>query len=121
MKLYNVGVDELNEYDINDMDGESFDFIVYWYESGSYDGDGEAVGYIKEENILYVTSLSHCSCYGPMDGGMKSGVKVTIDEFLSQKESVHSLDVRDCIKEKVKELLSENASVFPEKFNFLSN
>jgi hypothetical protein len=121
MKIYNVGVEDLSDYDIKDMDGESLDFVVYWYESGSYEGDGEAVGYSKEENVLYVKGLGHCSCYGPMDGGIKSGVKVTPFDFFSHKENVHSLDTKDCIKDKVKELLPEYTPVFSEKFDFLKD
>lgn len=39
-------------------------YIVYWYQSGSYEGSGEAV--IKCGNGKFDSiSLGHCSCYGP--------------------------------------------------------
>lgn len=121
MKIYNVGPDEFSEYELKEMDAENFEFVVYWYEGGGYDGSGEAVGLCKDDNLLYVKGLGHCSCYGPMDGGMGSGDKVTIEDFLSHKDDIHSYDARTEIKEKVKELLPAYAPVFVEKFDFLKS
>lgn len=47
------------------------DWAVYWYESGSYDGDGELVAF--KNGMIFTKSLGHCSCYGPDDGGIDGG------------------------------------------------
>lgn len=105
MKFYNVGVDELCEYELSELESDNFKFIVYWYEGGSWDGQGRAIGYNMEDGLLYIKDLGHCSCYGPTDGGMLDGDKMTVEEFLSGKEDIHSYDERISVKEKVKELL----------------
>lgn len=104
MELYNVGVDELNEYDLKDMNGSNFKWIVYWYENGGYDGSGEAVG-LHEDGMIYVKGLGHCSCYGPMDMGMESGQTMTVEKFLVDKDDIISYDSRKEIKDKVRELI----------------
>lgn len=71
MDVYNVGPDELDGcFTIFEPDGSfaTLDWLVYCYEQGSYDGSGEAVGYINGK--LYCTSLGHCSCYGPWDNAI---------------------------------------------------
>lgn len=103
MEIYNVGVDELANYELECRD--DFKFIVYQYENYGYEGDGEAVGLCLTDNMLYIKNLSHCSCYGPMDGGIESGDKMTIEDFLSEKEDVHAYDALKAIKDKVRELL----------------
>ena len=44
-------------------------WCIYWYESGCYDGGGTLVA-CDDAGDLYYTDLSHCSCYGPGDGGV---------------------------------------------------
>lgn len=119
MKIYNVGPDEMWDSDMPGEDNQKFEWLVYSYENGSYEGSGEAVALCKEDGLLYVKNLGHCSCYGPMDGGMEAGAKVTIAYFLSQKDNIHSYDAMDEIKEKVRELLPGYAPVFTEKFDLL--
>ena len=41
------------------------DNFVYYYESGSYEGDGFAVWNLGDK--FYYGELSHCSCFGPTD------------------------------------------------------
>jgi hypothetical protein len=38
-------------------------WICYWYESGSYEGNGRAFAQIDGE--IYSKGLGHCSCHGP--------------------------------------------------------
>lgn len=101
MNVYNVGPDELS------FNEDDFEFIVCWYESGYYCGSGEAVGFCKTDKMIYVKNLGHCSCYGPMDDGMKSGDTYDIKYFLQDKDNIHSYDAREEIKDKVEELLRE--------------
>ena len=61
MQEYDVGPDELpfsNRI-------ETADWVVYWYESGSYDGRGTAAWKIGDKYDM--ENLGHCSCYGPLD------------------------------------------------------
>lgn len=102
MKIYQVGPD--CPYDLQDDD--RFEWVVHWYEDGGYDGSGDAVGLNKEDGLLYIKNLGHCSCYGPLDGGMESGSKCSVAKFLENKDNIHDLDVTDAIKVKVLELLS---------------
>ena len=104
MIFYSVGPDELNESYDTPSDAQEFEWVVYSYERGYYDGSGEAVG-LCNDGLLYRTGLGHCSCYGPMDGAMKNGVGISIDDFLSDKENIHSYDACQEIKDKVRELL----------------
>lgn len=118
MKIYNVGEEELSELS---EDNTQFEWVVFWYESGSYEGYGEAVALCKEDNLLYVSNLGHCSCYGPLEGGLQDGDKMTIEEFLKDKDDIHAYDAKDGVKAKVKELLPAYAPVFVEKFDFLKS
>lgn len=112
MQIYQVGPDA--PYDL--VEDDRFEWCVYWYEDGGYDGSGEAVALCKEDGLLYVKNLGHCSCYGPMDGGLDSGDKITRENFLSEKDDIISYDARKEIKEKVRELIPV---VFDKPFKFL--
>lgn len=60
---------------------ETVDWVVYWYEVGSYCGSGEAV--YLDENRIYYGDLGHCSCYGPERATYSS---MTQDEALTLVE-----------------------------------
>ena len=66
MKIYNIGPDELSEYDLNELNQE-LEWLVVFYENYGYEGGGEAVGYA--DGKLHIKGLGHCSCFGPADGG----------------------------------------------------
>jgi len=118
MKIYQVGPD--TPYDLPGEDNQRFEWLVYWYEDGGYDGSGEAVAFCKDEGMLYVRNLEHCSCYGPLDGGMESGVKYPVEKFLEEKDDIFTYDARKEIKEKVSELLASwQPPIFNEAFKFL--
>jgi hypothetical protein len=102
MKIYQVGPDV--PYDL--WEDDRFEWIVHWYEEGCYDGSGEAVGLCKDDGLLYIKNLGHCSCYGPMDGGMESGDKMTVEKFLEHKDDIHAYDAGKEVKAKVLELVS---------------
>lgn len=63
MKLYSVGPDELGEWDLKEF--PEAEYLVYYYESGSYDGSGTALA--KTDGKFYSYNLGHCSCYGPLE------------------------------------------------------
>lgn len=66
MKIYNVGRDSLDKYDLEYLDKEIYEYLIYNYEVGYYDGDGAAV--LKDKNGKFILiDLGHCSCYGPLE------------------------------------------------------
>ena len=66
MKIYNVGRNSLDEYDLKYLDKEAYEYLIYNYEVGDYEGDGAAV--LKDKNGKFVLmDLGHCSCFGPLE------------------------------------------------------
>jgi hypothetical protein len=119
MEIYQVGVDVLQDYELKEVtEDPRWSWFAYFYEDGGYDGGGEGVAYNKEDNLLYWKDLSHCSCYGPMDGWATDCTKFTVDEFLSTKVSIYDEDARRELKEIVKKLCKDE-KVFDENFDFL--
>ena len=66
MQIYNVGRDSLDEYDLKYLDKEAYEYLIYNYEVGDYEGDGAAV--LKDNTGKFIPiDLGHCSCYGPLE------------------------------------------------------
>ena len=66
MKIYNVGRDELSDYELENLDKEAYEYFVYNYTYLDYEGEGAAV--LKDNNGKFVlVGLGHCSCYGPLE------------------------------------------------------
>jgi hypothetical protein len=107
MEIYNVGTDQLSEYDFGCVKEGFFEWFVYWYEIGYYDGQGEGVA-LGKDGLLYYGSLGHCSCYGPMDSWTepeKFTQKFTVDEFFSQRTIFDNMAEKPTVEQKVRELL----------------
>lgn len=102
--IYQVGPDTVYE-EAEIRQDERYEWFVYWYENGGYDGSGEAVALCKEDGLLHTWNLGHCSCYGPLDGWATGGEKVTIYEYTREKDDIMTPDAMDCLKKKVAELL----------------
>ena len=66
MKIYNVGRDSLDEYDLKYLDKEAYEYLIYNYEAGYYDGSGAAV-FKDNDGKFVLIDLGHCSCYGPLE------------------------------------------------------
>lgn len=90
---------------ITEDETKSFYWIVHWYEQGNYDGSGEAVGLNKDDGLLYFKNLSHCSCYGPMDGWPGDATKYSVEDFLAEQDDIMVEDPRYELKKKVRELI----------------
>ncbi len=103
MRIYNVGTDELSDWDFNEVKEEKYKWIVYWYENGGYDGSGEAVA-MDQDGLLHCKNLGHCSCYGPMDSWETGCATMTVEEFLKDKDSIMDYDCKDEIKKQVRRL-----------------
>lgn len=68
MKIYNVGRDELWSHDINQLDSDKYEYLIYKYEDLSYesccfDGGGDGAAVLKGKNGQFAfIELGHCSC-----------------------------------------------------------
>lgn len=116
MRIFQVGRDALQEWEWA-IKEDDYEWFVYDYEDagyGGYDGYGQAVA-LRRDGVVVVKSLDHCSCYGPMDCWETSSYKVTVEEFLREKDSIHDIRCSDAIMSKAKELFSGMAS--PEATN----
>jgi hypothetical protein len=106
MEIYNVGVDELDQYDFERFDAEKYEWLVYAYKSGSYDGDGEVVALRKSDGLLVYGDLAHCSCFGPLDQDWENARTCTAQEYVTMESDYHFDDIPcDEIKAKVRELM----------------
>ena len=104
MRIYNVGHDELGEYDLAQIPHDEYQWLVYSYTIDSYEGFGEAVALTKGGEI-HVHLLSHCSCYGPLDEWGRPRAVVSPEEYLRAKDSVHDFGSLPEVEAKVRELL----------------
>ena len=66
MKIYNVGREELGEYDLEYLDKEVYEYLIYNYHYEEYEGSGAAVLKDKNGKFMFI-DLGHCSCYGPLE------------------------------------------------------
>jgi hypothetical protein len=66
MKIYNIGRDALSKNELEYLDEEAYEYLIYNYETGYYSGSGAAV--LKDNNGKFILlDLGHCSCYGPVE------------------------------------------------------
>jgi hypothetical protein len=97
------------------MGEDQFLRCVYWYETGSYEGDGVAVIQRYDGGFVWV-SLGHCSCYGPEDGvktfrGEKPVTLEELEKVAGDPEEVVGFNesLWKCVQ-RMKELVSNSAS-----------
>ena len=57
-----VGPDDAHFDDTGRFTGD----VIYWYEQGSYEGEGIAIERLPDDTFQE-WDLGHCSCYGPAD------------------------------------------------------
>lgn len=68
MDVYNVGPCELSSYETDQIKARrDYNWLIVWYEQGSYEGSGLAVG-LRTDGKVDFYNLDHCSCYGPTEG-----------------------------------------------------
>lgn len=73
----------------------------YWYRTAPYEGDGYLIGR-KTDGTWVHTSLSHCSCYGPTDGGwsnegLTTSATTTPDNLLERGTEDFNRDVEGLV------------------------
>lgn len=106
MNIYNVGPDELDECSLSYLPQDTV-WVVYHYTIGDYCGDGQAVVLTKNKE-LYIATLGHCSCYGPIESP-KDFYKTTSEKYLSSFSDV--TENYNChVYDKVKELLLKESN-----------
>ena len=67
-RIYKACGDDIDAQDFDEAIGLSgFEWLVYYYEAGAYEGSGYFVAKHKSEMTCIVDNLGHCSCYGPTD------------------------------------------------------
>lgn len=112
MKIYNVGIEPLSEYDLERLDGEDYEYFIYNYRDFGYDGDGAAI--LKDEyGKFMLIDLGHCSCYGPLEERNPKCI-YSLDEItrLLDKRCQDEYDRRyaESVAEKLKELEGLNSA-----------
>ena len=66
MKIYNIGRDALSKNELEYLDKEVYEYLIYNYHHEEYEGKGTAV--LKDKNGKFILiGLGHCSCYGPLE------------------------------------------------------
>lgn len=58
-------LEELGEYEIENIKKLPVDEVWYWYASAPYEGSGQML--MRKDELYDIAELSHCSCYGPTD------------------------------------------------------
>ncbi len=107
MQLYNVGPDRFDESDFdNILRDHEYKWIVVYYLHYGPEGEGELLA-LGMDGVLTFKALGHCSCFGPLDDWDYQCEKITIEEFLRPKDSIHDLSFRKELEEKVRSLLVE--------------
>ncbi len=73
--------------------------IWYWYESGSWEGSGDMLVRTKD-GLFHHFSLSHCSCYGPLDGieDYKWNQGQRLDDFKNWFSEEYYNDIKNLIE-----------------------
>lgn len=61
---YSGPTDELSKEELSSVP-DFVQEIWYWYTGGGWDGQGYML--LRSGDEYQIASLSHCSCYGPMD------------------------------------------------------
>lgn len=91
MEIFNIGQDEICDYIERYVNSDKYDWLVYSYNSGFYEGNGQAVGLTKTGELHY-WSLSHCSCYGPFETmyGNAEPEVISINDLIKDLNSVHA-------------------------------
>lgn len=106
MKIYNVGKDPLNEYDLEYLDKRIYEYFIYNYEVGDYCGNGAAV--LKDNNGKFMfIELGHCSCFGPLEE-CKPKCFYSLEEIIKlldkRCQDVYGSEYIKAVAEKLKEL-----------------
>jgi hypothetical protein len=100
--MHQVGPDAIGECDEDSyFNKHKYIWVVYWYESGYYDGYGDAVSWDGDRYRFH--SLSHCSCYGPEDGLVNGDI--ISPEAITGDSVTPGTEIRKEIVDKVKELI----------------
>lgn len=93
-----------------------FDFVIYFYESGYYSGDG--IAFLKQGKNWYYHDMSHCSCYGAFDEFNWKYKFATLSELrifaINQDWSYFSRDIINTMYEIAKEQFNDDSVIYKQ-------
>jgi hypothetical protein len=72
-------IEPLSKYDLEDLKSLNVDEVWYWYAAGDYEGSGKML--MRRGNKYDIHSLSHCSCYGPLEDAVFAPKYSSLDEI----------------------------------------
>lgn len=74
-------ISSLSIWDLHVLEDKGVDLAAYWYATGSYEGSGQLIA--RVDGRWHLHSMSHCSCYGPIEHfELRKGYE-TLEELLS--------------------------------------
>lgn len=73
---------------------EGTETVLYWYESGSYEGSGTAYARTAGGRF-YTLYLGHCSCYGPGEAAQWEDLTLSIETNMAGEPE----ELRDAARE----------------------
>lgn len=88
MREYNLGPGELTLDGYDKLPDDNIEWVVYFYESDYYDGNGVAVWKVGDR--FGMQNLGHCSCYGPVEDANKA--TMSLIELLAEFKSMSEID-----------------------------
>ncbi len=86
---------DLGEESICEAIGKDFEWAVYRYGTGSYEGDGNMIH--KKNGKYYMSVLSHCSCYGPLEN-ISAFAYASIEEITKVSSEGLNAELEDIVK-----------------------
>lgn len=98
--ILTAGSDELNGRDLDKVMKLNSKYFIYFYKIGDWSGSGWAMWDLPDNKFGY-TSLSHCSCNGPVED--LNSIPYTLDEI--KKLSRFYSECADPVIEMVEKLL----------------
>lgn len=75
------------EYPCEELENnKDIQLIVYRYEEGFYDGEGQLACYSTEKQMFWLYDMGHCSCFGPYDNyltlGLSEDFQIPLSEYI---------------------------------------
>jgi|ERR1035437_4411368 hypothetical protein len=98
-------VSEYNHSDDSELNDREIDFIEslgvvelwYWYKQGDYEGSGNALA-LGDNGLYYVESLSHCSCYGPVENFQLTDPYPSLEAILNSGSADYLSNIMPLLK-----------------------
>lgn len=108
MKIYNVGHEGLDDYDLKYLDKEIYKYLIYNYHYEGCEGEGEGVAVLKDKNGKFILiDLGHYSCCDPLEGCVPKCI-YSLEEIIKLLykycQDAYNSRYAESVAEKLKEL-----------------